>query len=653
MASRILKTTDISIKGQIANITLEQAICEYIWNGYDANAKCVQIKTVVNEMNGVNSIEIIDDGDGIDFNELESTFDLFLDSKKKKISNPTIRGRKGKGRFTFVKFCDRARWSTNCNGKSFDFEIVSSDLNKYEPKNILPSDLSSGTTVTFDIIKDIDFNYFNDVIIPYIRNEFSWLLESGPALKLIVNGVGLNKASNLKTLYQEEIEDNKFDLHSIIWNEKPNKEKSYVYFINSDHEIVHKELSNLNHKGFFCSCYVNSNWFDSFKPEPDLLNEGASPASEVFIEILSFAKQKLRQRYIEYRNSAADHLIQQYMDEGIFPEMSGNNKLLNEFHRDQLINTIKTIYEAEPAIFSKGLNKTQKKVLVKLLDRIIQTNRLSELFDILDGIVSLSEDDISKISTVLQRTSLQNIAKTIEHVRDRLDIVNNFRSLIYDHKKYALEVPHIQKCIEENLWIFGEQYYLLTSEEDKFDHALREFLKFHKKDDLYDKAKIHHPDKNKEMDIFAAQKGFRVGDDGKKYFHHVVLELKRPSIKLKDEELTQIKRYKNLIANEPKFFDEQAVWDFILVGNEISDSNITAADLKSDLETNKIHGEPGLVQKTGNIRIFVKTWKQILNDFELRYNDISNKLNLKEAEIVGVTPEELTENIKKVSASAT
>jgi hypothetical protein len=154
------------------------------------------------------------------------------------------------------------------------------------------------------------------------------------------------------------------------------------------------------------------------------------------------------------------------------------------------------------------------------------------------------------------------------------------------------------------------------------------------------------------MYLFIAQKGFRVGDDDKKYFHHVVIELKRPSIKLGDKELQQIKTYKNVIANEPQFQDENSLWDFVLIGNEISDSKITAADLRSDLESNKVHGEPGLVQKTGNYRIIVKTWKQILNDFELRYNDISNRLSLKEVEIVSETPDQLTKDIKKLSESA-
>ncbi|MCX0435127.1 type I restriction enzyme HsdR N-terminal domain-containing protein [Aeromonas veronii] len=340
------------------------------------------------------------------------------------------------------------------------------------------------------------------------------------------------------------------------------------------------------------------------------------------------------------------------MSEGVFPEMKGDNIVINQFHREQLIATIKTIYEAEPSVFSKQLNKSQKKILIKLLDRIVQSNRMSELFDVLDGVVSLSEDDMCRISKLLQRTTLENITRTAEHVKDRLDIIQNFKSLIYQHQRFALEVPHIQKCIESNLWLFGEKYYLLTSEEDKFEQALRQFLNFHNKDNYYDRKPITHPDKNKEMDIFIAQKGFRIGDDDRKYFHHVVIELKRPSIKLGDQELQQIKKYKNLIANEPQFQDEHSLWDFVLVGNEISESHIIAADLRSDLESNKMHGETGLVQKTGNYRIIVKTWKQILNEFELRYNDISTRLSLKELDIISNTPNQLTEDIKNMSESA-
>jgi hypothetical protein len=652
MNARYLKTTDESIIGQLNHFKPEQALSEYIWNSFDANATEISIEAKINALQGISSITILDNGDGIDINDLDNTLDLFLDSKKKIASKPTTRGKKGRGRFSFVKFCQQATWQTNDGKNEFEFTINSGYLNTYEPKILEFRKNCKGTKVTFSHIKKTDFNYFNECIVPYLKNEFTWLLISNKKLSIRINGV-LLEYSNYQVVSESEIVKNSvFELNSVIWDIKPNSEKSLIYFINSAHEIVHKELSELNLKGFFCSSYVRSDWFDEFDGNKGLFSGEKNTESEEFVQILASAKNHLRQEYLNFRNSAADLLIEQYLSEGVFPAMKGDNVVLHEFHRDQLISTIKTIYEAEPSVFSKQLNKSQKKILIKLLDRIVQSNRLSELFDVLDGVVSLTENDMCRISSLLQRTSLENIAKTVEHVRDRLDIIQYFKALIYEHKRFALEVPHIQKCIESNLWLFGEKYYLLTSEEDKFEQALRNLLEFHKRDNYYDKTVLSHPDKNKEMDLFIAQKGYRVGDDDQKYFHHVVIELKRPSIKLGDKELQQIKTYKNVIANEPQFQDENSLWDFVLIGNEISDSNITAADLRSDLETNRIHGEPGLVQKTGNYRIIVKTWKQVLNEFELRYNDISNRLSLRELEIVTGTPDEITRNIKDISESA-
>ena len=239
---------------------------------------------------------------------------------------------------------------------------------------------------------------------------------------------------------------------------------------------------------------------------------------------------------------------------------------------------------------------------------------------------------------------MSHITETMEHIRARLDVLTYFKSIIHDHKRFAYEVDHIQKCVESNLWLFGEQYHLLSTEEDKFERSLRNLLKF-KGDEHFDKATVQHPDKNKEMDIFAAQKGKKVSDTGKEYFHNVVIELKRPSIKLSDKEFAQIRTYRNVIATNEEFNDGVSLWDFILVGNDISDSDYIAEDLKSAFQNSAVHCEPNLVQKTNNIRIYVKTWTQILNEFELRYHELSSRLQLKEAEIISSSPDALTEDV--------
>ncbi|MGK0290606.1 MAG: hypothetical protein ACI86H_002065 [bacterium] len=646
MNSIEIKTTNQSIKSHLQKIKPEQALSEYIWNGFDANATTIKIFTNNDLMGGFESIQIIDNGDGINYEELPETFNLFLDSKKKENSSMTIRGEKGRGRLTFFKFCECATWKTWSNQKLFEINIKSSTLNRYNPQEISEiKQQDSGTEVTFRS-NLIDFEYFKNTIVPYIQNEFSWLLLAYENFNISINGEPLKIAGHLKSLDEKVFNNETFNIKSTLWDEKPTTEKSRIYFLNSSNIIVYKVPSGFNNKNFYCSSYVRSDWFDNFDSDVDMFTNEKNPNSDTFIEIERFAKNKLDEEYIKRRVDAANSLIEQYTQDGIFPKMTGDNTALNHFHRDQLIVTIKTIFEAEPKVFS-NLNIPQKKILIKLIDRIVQSNKVSDLFNVLEGVISLSDESILKMSSLLERTSLENITKTVEYISDRLKIINYFSQIIYDHKKFALEVPHIQKVIENNLWLFGEQYHLLTSEEDKFDQALRNLNVF--RDGTTHFNKLTHPDKNKEMDIFAAQRGFKVDDEGKEYYHNIVIELKRPSIKLTDKELDQIKTYKNIIDAEPQFDTESSVWDFILVGNEISNSSHTASNLKAELKSNKIHSEQGLILKDGKIRIYIKTWKQILNDFELRYNELSEKLKLKELEIIKNSPNELTKSIDEIN----
>jgi hypothetical protein len=53
-----------------------------VWNGLDANAKRIDINIEENGLGGVESIQIIDNGDGIDFPNILDNFDRFNESLK-------------------------------------------------------------------------------------------------------------------------------------------------------------------------------------------------------------------------------------------------------------------------------------------------------------------------------------------------------------------------------------------------------------------------------------------------------------------------------------------------------------------------------------------------------------------------------------------
>ena len=95
--------TPAGIQKNLKNIKPLDAICEYIWNGFEANAKKVSIEYTLNEAFGVKELIIKDNGDGINYDELGETFGAFLASKKNLLSlQIKSKANKGKGRFSFL-----------------------------------------------------------------------------------------------------------------------------------------------------------------------------------------------------------------------------------------------------------------------------------------------------------------------------------------------------------------------------------------------------------------------------------------------------------------------------------------------------------------------------------------------------------------------
>ena len=64
----------------------KEAICEYIWNGFEAHATTVSVRYSPNVAFGIDELIIKDNGDGINYDDLSETFGAFLASKKNLLS---------------------------------------------------------------------------------------------------------------------------------------------------------------------------------------------------------------------------------------------------------------------------------------------------------------------------------------------------------------------------------------------------------------------------------------------------------------------------------------------------------------------------------------------------------------------------------------
>lgn len=122
--------TTEGIQKNLKNFKPLDALCEYIWNGFDAQATKVEIKLHTNPLGLINMISVIDNGTGIAYEGLGDKFKPFNDSKKadksKKINHSLPHGRQGIGRLTFFAFAQVARWNTvyEIDGEKYEYYIA-------------------------------------------------------------------------------------------------------------------------------------------------------------------------------------------------------------------------------------------------------------------------------------------------------------------------------------------------------------------------------------------------------------------------------------------------------------------------------------------------------------------------------------------------
>ena len=624
------------VKKSLRRYTPMKSLVEYIWNGFDAKATKIEIKCNKNAMGFVESIEIKDNGYGISKDKLHEKFKPFYESKKQ--INPdevrdksAVHGKNGIGRLTFFKFAEKAVWTTiyESEGKNYKYniEVESRNIQQYKDTDLVETTEDVGTVVKFFNTYELDSL---DEIIQGVASEFCWFLElnSKKNYRIYINEKELEYCNLIdkKIINRYNFKNINFEVKYVIWKERLNNEYSKYYFINSKAEEKMKENTSLNNKGdkFYHSVYIESEIFDDFhknKVTNQIPMLGYNLTSEEFIFINEKVDKELKNIRRPFIERYTNKIIEEFEKEEIFPDYDRNN-LIDKFKRNEIETMVKSLYKAQPSIFN-GLSKQQKKTFVRFLDLIMQSGETDNLFNILDNIIDLDCEERAELSDILKKTKLSNIIKTMKLIEDRYKAVEQLKALVFDKELGANEVKHIQGFIESHYWIFGEQYHLVTAAEPKFNEVLRRFHYILTGE--VKKFDIEHPDKNREMDIFAVRQ-----EVGTEYVKCVVVELKHPKIKLGYEQLIQVKKYMNVIQSQQEFLGDNILWDFILVGNSFDKSGA----IKGEIESNRYHGERSIVHNANGCKIYVKTWAEIFAEFEIKHNFLNEKLMLDREKLI-------------------
>ena len=627
-----IQEAEITTKGiqkALNKYTPERVISEYVWNGFDADASIVEIHFHENSLNAIDTISIIDNGIGIDYTKLNEKFKRVFESSKglKSSDGHKLKGKNGYGRFTFFKLATDAKWNTcfSVDSKQYEYSIniASESLRRYESSEPVEVSKNTGTEVVLQNvnIKKESKNFINDVK-KYLIADFSWFLALNPSKHIFIDGDELSIAGYIGEHEQWEISinDKVFKADYFRWNGKLNEEYSKFYYLSLSSNLVHEETTKLNKKGdnFWHTVIVKDSFYDDVILEN--FENGSLFKDENKLKIHKTLENELNNKLKEKRrpflHAKAVQYIEKCQKDKTFPEF-GNNQWDNA-RKKSLENLVTEFFEIEPQIFIT-LTKKQQKVLLALLNLVMDNDVRDDLFKILDSVVELEDDDRKVFASILERTKLEHIISLANLIKDRLDILENLKQLVFNHELKATERLHLQKFIENHYWIFGEEYRLVCAEEVKFEEALRRYKYIlHGVDE---KEFIAHPDKYKEMDLFITGTEFR-----NDYPQNIVIEIKNPTTikKLTDTELSQIKRYITVIRSVDEFNSLSAEWTFILVGQDYDDM------VKMSIQNKRT----GLAVEQDNFKLYVKKWSDIIHDVEARLHYLEEKLKLQKQSLL-------------------
>jgi len=195
----------------------------------------------------------------------------------------------------------------------------------------------------------------------------------------------------------------------------------------------------------------------------------------------------------------------------------------------------------------------------ELVDWIIKYFESNVLRELMNSIIQADTDDIEKLTELIKDWGLRQINNVTEIIRDQINIIKKLEELTGSDKSLEIE---LHKLIEGNLWLIREGLELWSS-----DKPLKNVL-----EKEFDKRFIDNEDERPDIVCKSQNHGNEA----------IILEFKRPKVKVKMEHVTQALGYKGII----KKHRPNIIFETFVIGREYNEDVLAAKD---DLEKSGIY----------------------------------------------------------------
>lgn len=603
------------------------AITEIIWNAFDSNSLIVKVLFHKNSnTNTIEKVTIQDQGEGIPHYNISSLFGSLGESWKKNAKKNGVRslhGQYGKGRFKAFSLGEIVVWTTciEDKGKYFRYSIKgnANNIKRFEISE--PSESSDnikGTQVEiFNLAKQAS-SLATDSSKESITKEYALYLTEYPHKKLFYDNAYITpsdvwldkKEYNLGDIEIESVQEN-VSVSIIEWKFKTPRE---IHYCDENGFSLFNESAGklVRSYGVDFTIYIKSR-FIKRKFEENVLSLGSleSGIKELKDKVIDLCKK----HFVNKEFLQKTKIVDEWKEKNIYPYAHTPHPGSVEEAEQKVFNILAVNVESYLTSFSKSDNSI-KKFTFKLLSQALKDNPNS-VRKILSEVLVMSSDDQDSMAKLLEKTTLPNIIKASQIVSDRLNFLTGLEQLLFDDKtkKKLLERDQLHKLLENEAWLFREDFNLSRSE-----NTLNQVLRYHA-----DKLGINHEKESPviredgttgRVDLLLSKA--RQPREGE--LEHLVVELKRPTQKIDSSVITQVESYVYAISNDDRFDKQNTQWIFIAVSNEIA-----------PLVQDKISQDDrpyGLLYSKGNVSIWVYTWGELIGQARSRLMFFSRLLDI-------------------------
>jgi phenylpyruvate tautomerase PptA (4-oxalocrotonate tautomerase family) len=587
-----------------------EGVTELIWNALDADCKSVKIDLIVNDMGGVETVCVSDNGDGISFSDAESAFKNLGGSTKAGKTftkrGRRIHGKRGQGRFRAFSIGDHIEWKTRYkeNGKVKEHSIVGSrpKIGTFTIDNS-PRDSEvgrTGTDVRISHLPTTTQALTAERIAQRLTEEFALYLRQYPDIRITYNDTVIDP-TRIEKAFQEYplnpivADDGKrvrATLTIIEW--KKHTERS-LHLCDADGFSLAQVAPEVRAPGFDFTSYLRSDFFRELADQNALIE-----LNPVLAKVTEVARDRLRKHFKAKEREKGAVILQEWKTQNIYPYSQPPKNKIEKSER-QVFDVIALNVNEYLANFDRT-DQQNKRLTLQLLRTAIEQGPTA-LRQILQNVLNLPRSKQEEFARLLDRASLTAVINAASKVADRLNFLEALKSLVFDpqSRQEVMERKQLHKILETESWIFGESFNLALS-----DKGLTKVLNEHLK--LLGRKPETEPVKRRGIVDLMMSKVVSQEEERQ----HLVVELKRPKQPIDLKVTAQMIKYAVAVSSDPRFLHTSTEWVFWAVSRDVSD------EVKE--QVNQANRPRGLLHEATNkaVRIWVKSWGELIRESEAR-----------------------------------